>query len=521
MKPCCTLFFYALPVYVAIAPAAFSAPTVINDSPTLSTGEKQLLDLAATRNTNVFLDSTDVPRNLKASNITSDRKSNPIVVTALEQHFSALNFSPNTFLFWNEPDSHEIAQAVAQGQGFGAELGTLPLEEVEKQLNDFVEAKGEPDPDTLSYSFKLAELPQALQQQITAHLFAKAAGNETSSDIQVWLNPSTWLKSNIYFVPANPNMTGSWDTLIAGSKLETTTGTRELRIDLRMGGDFTLTEPKEQDEQEADNQAINQDTVLLKDGQARVWPMRNGNGGNQSALIAYPTRKAGSALQTVTTTALTPIPTNDPRLLAPISFKPSRLTLTNFVAQLSQTTKSDLSVSSQVADKNYYLSTTIDTLSAYEAMQAVARLYSLNWVKENDNKYRLDLAHRSELHTKLLRVGYLMWYRFRERNSTIERKNMADFGTLAAQVVDEAGPAILTAPGVPFTSLPLETQAKLRNGVKRGLARFMLTKQLDFLPLLNSEWAFDFNPTARQLKLIENGRPQMLLVFPPPRPTNQ
>jgi hypothetical protein len=486
-------------------------------------GEQQMLNLADQRTVNIFIDSTDVPLDTQTTQLSEQIEVGNVLILAAQQYqWDTFRHNPNTFLFWHEPDAEQIALAVSKGQGYGAESGRWPLDELRRQLDAYVEKStlvkvGE------AYRFRYSQLPQDLQSQIASQIVVDAIDGGMRDYREIWLRDDLWSRANIFYSPPNPIIKGSRQTLFVGTKLQTSQGTFRVYLDLNRGGGSIQREKSKIPPtiQEPHANAID---GLLKGDKIAVLSLAAVETEVAPLIIPDGVQPAGTAARVSArsfgSSLLSPVLPEDERLTKPLTFKEARISLSQLVTQLAQSTDIEAVVQEDVAAETKTISLAIKDLPARDIMLAIARLYGLAWNKETNGNYTLKNAQVLPIDKELVRVGFPQWYRFREANLEFLIQEGKQFDALAAQTVEEAGPNILKQPGILFSSLPIEIQKKLRAHSKRGLLRHIVLNQIHAYDALKNEWSMEYNPSAGRLHVLSRGKLADVMRFPfalPPR----
>ena len=458
-----------------------------------ATMDDYLVDMAGAANVNFFADATDFARSPVVAypatpgaiaGVKGEEREHwtPTLLNlmgdfAAQEKLTTLRSAPRTFLFWSEPDPHELldaqweltqaadrarfaravaaetAKGVPPDQIVGGELEDDPLKRalinyLKTEQNWTWDAVKNAQP--LHIRVPLNDLPSDLRALVVLGIRQSVV---TSRNFE-FLRPEFWKRDDLQVAMVSARVWGADHPLAIGIRY------------------FTLDEQGRKYYQEYP-------LVELKDAEEEAAPA-------EMPALPLPKVVAGnglteakfddSALERVyggiSDEIADPLLDADPRLQKDVTLSVKRLPLRALLEQLQAQSGLRLTLGKDApADK--LLTARANKMPLATFLENLSRVYGVTWIKDGD-VYQMQGNQRGDLHLKLLQIGepYLYRYRFYFYNRTDRERKRAAIGRA---VIKEVGMKALQAPiemiteaadtpaGVAFSSLP----ENLRYGLRR------------------------------------------------------
>lgn len=463
--------------------------------------EKGLFQFAAKSGFNFLIDSTHIP----AQSVKTTGDFNGMFISALgdfmqRDKLACLRQDKSTFLFWQEADPQEVVRAVADGKAYKTEPKPVYIGALSNLFHKYLER--DPRAKKILFApFRITDLPQELQQPVASVVLDYFLDQWPRRHAHNWLQDESWQKARVRLLVPEPGK--------AGNRCLRLRSVFDAPATAQVGGEkppatlpYGVAAPGKEVSEEL--------TGSLPYGSAldEVYPPEQVSPQDQ-----VPPATSGEALALLSSPLPTLDASNGDKMNAPITLTIERKTLRSALDEVEKQSGLRLSTAQAPALDVLLLSAHAEKMPLFQLMNGLSRLYGMAW-KKVEGGWSADASKRTDIAVLGLRVGDASLYRFDDtykQGWQEERQNTEDIIDRLLEVGDSR--ALLSEPGIAFTSLPEELQREIREQV-RARATLGRAKQLGIQQkLINEGLTLQFHPRGRSMYMFLADRKFEPIIF--------
>lgn len=435
-------------------PASVAVPAV--------SSETGLFQFAAASPFQFLIDSTHIAeKSAKPAKTFDGQFGNILGYFCIGRSLALFRYDKDTFLFWQEADPQEVVRAVADGKAYRTEPRPVYIGALSRLFEKYLQR----DPkakELLFKPFRITDLPQELQRPVASVVLDYFLDQWPRRNAHNWLHDESWQKARVQISIPPPD-----DGTIKENK-EENTGIRFLRL----RSVFDAPAP--------DGVQKPVDTLPFgvdSDGEPVREELRGALPYGWDSEFLNPPREAswqdeeppvttGAALKLLSS----PLPTLDAsrgeKMDAPITLSIERKALRKALDEIEKQSGVHLSTAQAPALNALLLSARAQKMPLFQLMNGLSRLYGIGWIKA-DKGWSADASKRTDIAVLGLRVGDRLLYRFNETAARGQKEEERNTQSIIDRLLKlEGSHALMSEPGLAFTSLPEELQKAIREQVR-------------------------------------------------------
>ncbi len=467
--------------------------------------DEALVALSKATSANVLADAThfEAGRIVKPYNSNFGERDNVIGYEAVQAGLSYDRSASDTFVFWKQPDKdHLVSLIVAYQKQLDKQFPRGDDKNTLTQFQEFLKARygWEAQANTpeeavkraegVDASFRLSDLPEALRVPFRAELISQVSSLGHEPINYRWYEADYWKDTRVQL---SMRQQGVYDA--AGLRQ----GERESPL-------VVLAFPDIRDEEARSITAGRRINIGFPHTTAagRFTPERTPTQNRQAVQQAIQQNLAPRIEHPVERPAVAVLPgvnvESEAALRKAVVFSIKQQPLAQFVAALAKQSGVALSVAPDVAPDAKVTGCSVAAgMPLASAMSALSRLYSARWTKDG-NGYTLNSEHPTELTRTMAQMGndaFYDWETFWPQERDALGTERADEIMGAVDVAQ-----LQKSPGVPFSSLPADTQDSVLQLLQKEHQGDLTTAQQRLSEALDQDVVFRFAPVAADAPLF-------------------